>query len=385
MLLLRKIVFYIFVIIYLILCPLIVLRMLGFVVNPQTHHLVKTGLVYVSTNPPNAIIHIDGRLANQETPTALRDLTPGEHFIRIELRGYNDWERNIPIVGKKATVLANILLIPQVWPIKIISNEPYQNIITAGDDILIATNPILKDIDIFHTTNGITENFREENTYEKTALFSVNSIYSDGRLFHLYSAPKSPFILLEAMIKDKHKFLWANLNENPPLIEDISDLFTEIPTRIAWTNADNENIFAFYPPSQAQDLLRSAYVDRINIKDKAIYPQAAANLPINLNQQPPMEPQQEFLINDKNDLLTREAQWIKIYPKEDFDTAQAYTIAKSRPKTNMYFEEKNGELFYLDNNTRYLYAVQILPYHPILNIPIPDAIRIKISPKETSS
>ena len=39
----------------------------------------------------------------------------------------------------------------------------------------------------------------------------------------------------------------------------------------------------------------------------------------------------------------------------------------------MYFEEKNGELFYLDNDTGFLSAAQILPYHPILNIPIPDA------------
>ena len=125
---LRKIVFYIFSLIYLILCPLIVARMLGFVINPLTHRLVKTGLVYVSTNPPDATVSIDGRMAHQKTPTVIRDLTPGKHFIRIELSGYNDWERNIPIVGKKATVLANILLIPEEWPIKRISNQPYQNI-----------------------------------------------------------------------------------------------------------------------------------------------------------------------------------------------------------------------------------------------------------------
>src|ERR1700691_1918676 len=102
MLWLRKIIFYIFSLIYLILCPLIVARMLGFVFNPLTHHLEKTGLVYVSTNPPDATVYIDGRLAHQKTPTVIRDLTPGNHFIRIELGGYNDLERNIPVVGKKA-------------------------------------------------------------------------------------------------------------------------------------------------------------------------------------------------------------------------------------------------------------------------------------------
>jgi hypothetical protein len=110
---LRKIVFYIFALIYLLLCPLLVARMLGFVVSPLTHRLVKTGLVFISTIPPNAGVYIDGRLTHQKTPTAVRDLVPGEHFIRIELERYNDWEGNITIEGKKATVLANVLLVPK--------------------------------------------------------------------------------------------------------------------------------------------------------------------------------------------------------------------------------------------------------------------------------
>lgn len=367
MLWLRKIIFYVFALIYLIICPLIVGRMLGFIINPQTYRLEKTGLVYVSTNPPDATVYIDGRVSHQSTPTVLRDLPPGKHFIRIELSNYNDWERNIPVVAKKATVLANILLIPQEWPIKSISNQPYENITIAGDDILVASNPTLKDIAIFHTTQGFTEDFKEENTYEKTTLFSKNSIYTDGSLARVFNAPKSPFILLEAAIKDKHKFLWVKLDENPPLIEDISDLFPEIPTRIAWDNADNENIFAFYPHN----------VYRINIKDKAILPLDRA-LPESLGLQTP-NPQERFLINDNNDLLIREGKWIRLYSKENYTIPQAYDIAKSRPSTNMYFEEKNGELFYLDNDTRHLSAAQILPYHTILNIPIPDALRNKVS------
>ena len=367
MLLLRKIFFYIFALIYLVLCPLIVARMLGFVFNPSTHRLVKTGLVYVSTNPPEATVYIDGRLAHQKTPTILRDLPPGQHFIRVKMTGYNDWERNIPVRAKKATVLANTLLIPQDWPIKQISTQAYQNIIAAGDDILIAVNPILKDIDIFHTTQGIAENFREENIYQKTPLFSQSSIYATGYLIHLFNEPKSPFILLEATIKDKNKFLWVNLKENPPLIEDISDLFIETPNRIVWNNGDTDNIFAFYP----------ANIYRINIKGKAMYLQKPSDLPKGLNLHPSSSPQDKFLINDKNVLLVREGAWIKVYPKEDFNTPQIYDIATSRPSTNMYFEEKNGELFYLDDKDSSLYSAQILPYHPILNIPIPDALRIK--------
>jgi hypothetical protein len=363
MLWLRKIVFYIFALIYLVICPLIVARMLGFVINPLTHHIVKTGLVYISTNPPDATVYVDGRLSHQKTPAVLRDLRPGKHFIRIEMDGYNDWERDVPIVGKKATVLANTLLIPQEWPIKKISDRSYQNIFPAGQDILIATDPILKDIDIYHSSQGPGK-----------SLFSKNSIYADGLLVRLFSAPKSPFILLEATIKDKHKFLWVNLKENPPMVEDISDLFSDIPTRIAWDNADNENIFAFY--------LRDVY--RINIKDKAVSLQDAGRLPEGLGTQASDALSDKFLINDKNTLLVREGIQIRIYPKEDFGPSKVYDIARSKPLTNMYFEEKTGELFYLDDDTGFLYTAQILPYHPILNIPIPESLRIDIPKKESA-
>ena len=363
---LRKIVFYIFALIYLIICPLIIARMLGFVINPLTHHMVKTGLVYISTNPPDATVYIDGRLAHQKTPTVLRDLSPGEHFLRIELSGYNDWERDVPVVGKKATVLANTLLIPVEWPTKRIADQQYQNIILASQDILIATNPLLKDIDIFSTTQGI-----------KTSLFSQNSVYAAGYLMRLFNAPPSPFILLEANIKNKRKFLWVNVKETPPLIEDISDLFGDIPIRIAWDNSDNENIFAFYPSSHSDASLTSQNIYRINIKDKTVILQDAARLPESLGHQFNPLPQKKFLINDNNDLLVREGAWIRIYPKENFGAPQVYTIAKSRPLTNIYFEEKNGELFYLDFDTGSLFSTQILPYHPILNIPIPENLRFK--------
>jgi hypothetical protein len=365
MLLLRKIIFTVFVLIYLILCPLIVARMLGFVINPLTHRLVKTGLIYVSTTPSNATVYIDGRLAHQKTPTTLRDLTPGKHFIRIGLEGYDDWERNIPVVGKKATVISSILLIPREWPIRTISMQAYKNIFLAGDDILIAVNPLLRDTGVFRDL-GSTRYEASSSADIEENLFSPYSIYADGKLIRLYNAPPSPFVLLEALIKDKHKYIWVNLKENPPIIEDISDLFPGQPARLVWNDADNENIFAFYPG----DSTRPPYVYRINIKGKAIYP--AGELPRAVNQPSAAYQGEKFLINDKNDLLFRQGHRILVYPKENFGAPRVYDIASSRPSTNMCFEEKNGELFFVDDATGTLRAARILTYHPMLNIPMAE-------------
>jgi hypothetical protein len=365
MLWLRKIIFYIFCLIYLVLTPLIIARMLGFITNPQTHRFVKTGLVYVATNPEDACVFIDGRMAHGTTPTVIRDLAPGKHFIRLQLDGYKDWEKIIPIVGKKATVLDNTLLIPEQWPIKKISQKPYQNLIPAGQGVLVASNPVLKNIDIFHTA--------DQNNGSSISLFSKNSIYASGQLVRLFNADKSPYILLEALINDKHKFLWCDLKEKQPLIEDITDLLAQPPENIAWNSLDNKDIFAYYPHA----------IYRISIKTKtieALNPAALpADMPINTFA---VKCQQSFLINDKSTLLERKGRWIRIYPKSDFGVPESYDIAKSRPSTNMYFEEKNGELFYLDDDTLFLYAVKILysriesARHPALHISVTERLTV---------
>lgn len=356
MLWLRKIVFYVFALLYLILCPLIVSRMLGFVFDPAQQRFEKTGLVYISTNPPDATVYIDGKLAHQKTPTAIHDLAPGDHFIRIELNGYNDWENTIPIIAKKATVLANTLLIPEQWPINRISTQTYKNIYIVDDDIILAVNPLLEDIDLFHTTQKL-----------KVSLFSKDSIYAQGQLVHLYKTPGSPYILLQVTLKDTLKFLWIKTDENPPLIEDISDFFPKTPSNVVWNNGDNQNIYAVYPEN----------VFRIDIKNKAMF---LSTLPDHLKS-PIDNLRNRFLINDGNDLIVREGTIIRLFPtKQAFSLVEIYDLARSQPQTNMYFEERNGALFYLDESG-FLSVVQILPYHPMLNIPIPDAIRIDIQKK----
>ncbi|MDE2221514.1 MAG: PEGA domain-containing protein [Candidatus Omnitrophica bacterium] len=349
---LRKLVFYLFALIYLILCPLIVAHMLGFAVNPLTQRLVRTGLIFIATNPPDAAVYVDGRLSRSKTPAVLRDLTPGSHFIRIELNGYTDWERYIPVEANKATV-ANALLIPQEWPIKVIAVKTYANIFRAGQDTLIAANPLLADTDVISMGQETGP----------APLLVANSIYAQGRLTHLYYEPSSPFILLQAALKDKTKFLWVNLNGKPPVIEDISDLFPEVPSSVEWDNTDN-NIFAIYPTR----------IYRINIHDKAIYPGEV--LPGTIRTRVKNNPD-KFLINDGHDWIIRQEGRIRLYPRENFGGPRMYDIAQSDPSANMYFSPKTGELFYLNNDGR-LCAVQLLAYHPLLNIPVPDALKADI-------
>src|SRR3989338_3226030 len=118
MLLLRKIFFYSFLVIYLILCPLIIFYALGITFRPKTQTLLKTGLIHITTIPDGAKIYINRMIWKEKPPSSIRNLIPGEYWLQLSKRDYQTWSRLLPVVEEKATTLENIILIPKVWPSK---------------------------------------------------------------------------------------------------------------------------------------------------------------------------------------------------------------------------------------------------------------------------
>ncbi len=107
----RTSLFYLFLAIYLVTAPLLILHMLGFVAMPSGFRFVKSGIVSISTIPPHAKVYINGKEAEQRTPVTLRNLVPGEHFIRIEKENFLDWVAHIYVVSNKVLYINNVSLI----------------------------------------------------------------------------------------------------------------------------------------------------------------------------------------------------------------------------------------------------------------------------------
>ena len=86
MLILRKIVFYIFALFYIVFCPLVVLYAFGYIFKPQSEEVVvKTGIIYLSTAPAGASIYVNGELQN--TGTWEGTFTSATDYLKIASRG----------------------------------------------------------------------------------------------------------------------------------------------------------------------------------------------------------------------------------------------------------------------------------------------------------
>ncbi len=258
--LLRKIVFYLFVLAYLLIAPVILLRLLGSVVDIKHHKIIKTGLIYTTTIPSGATITIDNKKVHQKTPTVIRDLLPGEYAVSLNKSGFNPVHSTVDIKDEQASLLENIFLSPTIWPIEPLTrNFHFDDFIAiSGSHTLIARQGN-QDFVLRLPKNDPTI---ESIFNAPQSLFAQASIYKDGTIRKLYTIEQSPIAIAQILTNQTNKFFVIEPQDKEIYIEDISDLITTSPDQILWEYNDNKNIY----------ILSQGVLNRLNIKEKSIYP-----------------------------------------------------------------------------------------------------------------
>jgi hypothetical protein len=128
---LRRIIFFSFCLLFLIISPLVILYASGYEIDFQ--HLFtplavqKTGMTIIHSDPPGADIYLNNkevqRFSNNflvkaipseenaiKTPAIIKDLTPGTYDLKVEIPDYWPWERQITIFPGKITHILDINL-----------------------------------------------------------------------------------------------------------------------------------------------------------------------------------------------------------------------------------------------------------------------------------
>ena len=65
---------------------------------------MKAGSVSINSEPPDAMIFIDGKKAGI-TPETLTDIKPGNHSVEVRMEGYETWSESVKVSGDKENVL----------------------------------------------------------------------------------------------------------------------------------------------------------------------------------------------------------------------------------------------------------------------------------------
>ncbi len=233
----RKILFYIFVGIYFVFCPLTILYALGYIFQPGSEQgLVKTGIIYISTAPPGATVYLGNRRFTRKTPAVLRDLLPNDYSVSVYLKHHKLWTQTVPVEGEKATVLERILLLPDESKPERLIQGPFDDLIPLGDNpvFLLSEGKTLGDIFVCDwAARKFWPLVSETSPYRDARILSQTSVSESSRLF---------FIVQDG---EEKKFLWVEPDAKGSVVTNLTHLFSEEPANVQWDPAKENHLFSF--------------------------------------------------------------------------------------------------------------------------------------------
>lgn len=141
----RRILSLIFILLFFIITPVIVLYAAGYRINRDGLAIQKTGMFVIDSNPRGAKIFIDDQaqkkfinlLFNKDnfitTPAKITNLLPGEYDLALELDGYWGWQKKLIINPGASTFAENIYLFKNSLPVQILPAELQSINLPAGE------------------------------------------------------------------------------------------------------------------------------------------------------------------------------------------------------------------------------------------------------------
>lgn len=267
----NSIFFIVFSIIAVLTTAFIIITYSGYKIDFKYMRLIKTGSIYINTNPTKADIYIDNKKIEQKTPVIVNHVMPGRHTVRLEKKGYKTWETNIDVPSEITTFLNYELI--------------YQDITLSKANELSNASFMLSD------DNKYILYYRKEDGMNNVYIYNIASqdqfkVYSTQSTIEKISvSPDDKKILL----KVDNKFLIINLSIiELPVINSIQsyklvnlDILIQNIVDIIWNQTDgsilaltgNKNLYRIDVNNETTKKIDITNFSKINlfIGDNIIY------------------------------------------------------------------------------------------------------------------
>ena len=177
----RRIIFYLFLIAFIVLAPLIILYARGYSFDWEEKTIVDTGGIYLKTFPSKAEIYVNDK-PKGKTNRFIRRLIPKTYEIKITKDDYHPWQKELIVEAGLVSKADNILLVPFNPKISLVSEaeEIYSEVYSA------IKNP---DVDFFLSKNNL---YQLEDSISSFLIPNVlnYAIYKNGILYLDYFTGK---------------------------------------------------------------------------------------------------------------------------------------------------------------------------------------------------
>ncbi len=106
----------IFIFLFCVLVPAVLLYTAGFRYDIKNGLLKATGSVNIDILPKNAVVYLNDLLIHKDIPIRLTNIKPQTYRLRISAPNYYDWEKQIVVTNEQTTYINNIHLLKKASP-----------------------------------------------------------------------------------------------------------------------------------------------------------------------------------------------------------------------------------------------------------------------------
>ncbi|MDD5130981.1 MAG: PEGA domain-containing protein [Candidatus Omnitrophica bacterium] len=108
----RSCLFYLSLFLFFAGLPFILSFALGYKFNAHSLKFVKTGLIFIKTQPAAAKIYINGKLFSEKSPASIHELLPGTYKVALELANHYPWKAEVEVEAGKTSRVDKVILFP---------------------------------------------------------------------------------------------------------------------------------------------------------------------------------------------------------------------------------------------------------------------------------
>lgn len=225
----RRLLFYSFILLFLLIAPFALLYATGRTINWSRFEIQKTGSMIIESEPSSADIFLNDkrptlffnqifkRNAAPKTNTRLTNLAPANYLLRLELKGYLPWERKTTVRANEVTHIGPIRLFKEAKP-------ELQNTLDQKHQILISPDGRTV-VSIADTSLSVFK--IPEHTQSNLTVKSLNNLS-----IH-WSNDQENFILNDTYI----------INRQGKIVVNLTDSLAFQPTFVRWDSDTNDQIY----------------------------------------------------------------------------------------------------------------------------------------------
>jgi len=220
----RKTLFFICLVLFLLLAPIIALYSQGYRVDFDAKKLTQTGGLYLKTLPKQVEVYLDDRLKEKTDfffgSILIENLLPKEYKIEVKKTGFHPWQKILSVKEKEVTEAKSIVLFPE--------NVDFQTLTERTEDfwfspdekkiVLFEENSILEEetetwsLKLYDLDKKLKSHLIDEKDISKVQADLINLTFSDNSI-----------LFLEIGMAEQTKYFSLEVDKAPSILKELEE------------------------------------------------------------------------------------------------------------------------------------------------------------------